>query len=121
MAERIRLTITVTPEVHSVFSRMAEAAGVSLGKCMGEWLGDTVEGAQFVADKMEQARKAPRLVMREMQAFSRGLVQEVDDVASQLRRDRPAPDAARQAQAGPVAPSPPASNTGGKVPRRRPQ
>lgn len=119
MADRIRLTITVTPEVHEVFSRMADTAGMSLGKCMGEWLGDTIEGAQFVADKMEQARKAPRLVMREMQAFSRGLVQEVDQVADHLRRERTAPDATRQAQAGPDAPFPPSSNTGGKVPRRR--
>ncbi len=115
-ADRIRLTITVTPEVHAVFSRMAEASGLSLGKCMGEWLGDTLEGAQFVAQKMEDARKAPRVVMREMQAFSRGLVDQVDGLAGEMRQARPGPDAQRPSQGGRAASVPPSSNTGGKSP-----
>jgi hypothetical protein len=117
MADRIRLTITVTPEVHEVVSRMAEAGGLSLGKCMGEWLGDTIDGAQFVAQKMQEARKAPRVVMREMQAFSRGLVSDVDAAAAEVRRTGTQGAAApRSAQ-----PSPPSSNTGGKVPRENPR
>lgn len=39
---------------------------------MGDWLADTAEGAQFVAMKMEEARKAPKTVMREFQAMARG-------------------------------------------------
>ena len=117
MADRIRLTITVTPEVHEVFSRMAEAGGMSLGKCMGEWLTDTIDGAQFVAQKMQDARKAPRVVMREMQAYARGMVAEVDSMAAEVRRTGAQGAAApRSAQ-----PSPPSSNTGGKVPRANPQ
>jgi hypothetical protein len=114
MAERIRLTITVSPEVHEVFGRMAEASGMSLGKCMGDWLGDTIEGAQFVAMKMEEARKAPRVVMREMQAFTRALVTEVDLQADQLRGS--GTRAVPGARAG--AAFPPSSNTGGKPPRK---
>lgn len=72
MSDRIRLTISVEPEVHAIFSKMAEASGMSLGKCMGDWLADTAEGAQFVAMKMEEARKAPKTVMREFQAMARG-------------------------------------------------
>lgn len=116
-SDRIRLTITVTPEVHEVFSRMAEAGGLSLGKCMGEWLADTIDGAQFVAQKMQDARKAPRIVMREMQALSRGLVEEVDATLAEVRRSgQQSAAAARSAH-----PSPPSSNTGGKVPRGNPQ
>jgi hypothetical protein len=118
MVDRIRLTITVTPEVHEVFSRMAEAGGLSLGKCMGDWLGDTIDGAQFVAQKMEEARKAPKVVMREMQAFARGLMHETDQLAASLRERPPAADAKRQQQGAARAPSPPSSNTGGKPPTR---
>jgi hypothetical protein len=114
MSERIRLTITVTPEVHEVFSRMSNAAGISLGKCMGDWLGDTMDGAQFVAQKMEEARKAPRVVMREMQVFAGGLVDQVNATAESLRRV-PAASGARRHPAEPV---PPSSNTGGKSPRK---
>lgn len=119
MAERIRLTITVTPEVHEVFSRMSESTGLSLGRTMGDWLGDTIEGAQFVAHKVDQARKAPKLLMREMQAFTRGLVTEVDDLAVKMRAGSSLPDAQRPAERAAAAPSPPSSNTGGKVPRGR--
>lgn len=117
MTDRIRLTISVTPEVHEVFTRMAEAGGMSLGRCMGDWLTDTIDGAQFVAQKMEEARKAPRVVMREMQAFSRGLVAEADAMAVEVRRTAAVPVAQRRAG----APSPPSSNTGGKVPRGNPK
>ena len=121
MSERIRLTISVTPEVHAVFTRMSEVGGISLGKCMGEWLADTIDGAQFVAQKMEDARKAPRVVMREMQALSRGIVDEVDEIARQVRGGLQVPDAQRQAPAGRRASSPPSSNTGGKVPPTNPK
>lgn len=124
MSERIRLTISVTPEVHEVFTRMAEAAGMSLGKCMGEWLADTADGAQFVAMKMEEARKAPKLVMREMQSMARGLVDEVDAKMEEIRKGAAA--ASRPAKAEPRRPassraSPPSSNTGGKVPQTGPR
>lgn len=117
MSDRIRLTISVSPEVHAIFSRMAEVAGVSLGKCMGDWLADTSEGAEFVAQKMEDARKAPRVVMREMQAFARGFVDEVDSVAEAMRR--PAGAAARQrgAPAGRRSAAP-SSNTGLNPPQK---
>lgn len=116
MSDRIRLTISVTPEVHAIFSRMAEVAGVSLGKCMGDWLADTSEGAQFVAQKMEDARKAPRVVMREMQAFARGLVDEVDTAAASLRR--PASAASGRAALAGRSGGAPSSNTGLNPPRK---
>jgi hypothetical protein len=69
---------------------MSSASGVSLGKCMGDWLNDTMDGAQFVALKMEEARQAPRVVMRRMHSMG-GVM-------------------------GAGAGSPPSSNTGGKLP-----
>ena len=73
--EPVRLTITVTPEVHAAFRRLADASGMSMGKAMGEWLGDTLEAVEFMAEKMEQARAAPRLVMQEMHAYALGLAE----------------------------------------------
>lgn len=125
MSERIRLTITVTPEVHAVFTRMSEAAGMSLGRCMGEWLADTAEGAEFVTMKMEEARRAPMTVMREFQAMARGLVVAVDQEAEALRAINKAAKLATQPQArregsrrAPAPSAPPSSNTGGKSPTR---
>ena len=109
--ERIRLTISVTPEVHEIFTRMAEASGQSLGRCMGDWLEDTADGAQFVAKKMVEARAAPKTVMREMHSFAQGLLSEVTEAQERMR-------AGAGAAALPGRFTPPSSNTGGKVPRQ---
>lgn len=124
MTDRIRLTISVTPEVHAVFATMAEASGMSLGKCMGDWLADTAEGAQFVALKMQEARKAPKTVMREFQAMARGLVVEVDATVEAIRKKSLAEGRAAKAEPRRAAhgqASPPSSNTGGKVPQENPK
>lgn len=124
MAERIRTTISLDPEVHAIFVAMAEAAGTSVSRCMGDWLADTAEGAQFVAGKMQEARRAPKTVMREMQAMARGLVAEVDQTVSEVRRkslagrDHPAQGVDEAGQAAGGGRRPPSSLTGVNTPRR---
>lgn len=108
--ERVRLTISVTPEVHAAFTRLAAASGMSLSRAMGEWLQDTLEAVQFTAEKVEQARAAPRLVMREMHAYAQGLADETGLLLERVRKE----GAAGKRSA--AAPSPPPSNTGGKPP-----
>lgn len=115
--DRIRLTISVTPEVHETFSRMAEASGVSLGRCMGDWLADTAEGAQFVAQKMVEARKAPKTLMREMRSMAVGLVELTDETLEGMRAPRRS--GASLASHGPARGTPaPSSNTGLNPPTR---
>lgn len=93
--EPVRLTITVTPEVHAAFRRLADASGMSMGKAMGEWLGDTLEAVEFMAEKMEQARAAPRLVMQEMHAYALGLADETKQVLANVKeRERALPSVA---------------------------
>ena len=114
--QNIRLTITVTPEVHQVYQRLADASSTSLGRTMGEWLESTIEGAQYMAGKMEEARAAPKRVIREIHAYALGVADEtgalVEKMRERGREDRAA--LARDARAGLDAHSPPSSNTGGK-------
>ena len=113
-SDPIRLSITVTPEVHAAFRRLADASGMSMGKAMGEWLGDTLEAVQFMAEKMEQARSAPRLVMQEMHAYALGITDQTQEVLAQVRkREREgrrdasaARPGAHPAPADPIAPRP---------------
>ncbi len=111
--DSIRLTITVTPEVHATFQRFAKASGMSLGRAMGEWLGDTLEGAELLASQLERARAAPKAAIREMHAFALGLTDEtgalMKSITEEGRRAR------LDAQASPGRDAlPPSSNTGGK-------
>lgn len=114
MTDRIRLTITVTPDVHQVFTTMAEAAGTSLGRAMGDWLADTSEAAQLIASKMAEAKQAPKTVLREMQAMLLGAQQEIHDLQVAARKS------GRGGLSGVAdqpdrAGHPPSSNTGGKA------
>ena len=119
--ERIRTTISVDREVHQIFVAMAEAGGMSVSRCMGDWLADTAEGAQFVAQKMKEAKAAPKTVMRELQAAAMG----IHEMASELLDDMRSPKAppvhhaqrgVRGAISGSKAPS---SNTGLNSPKSR--
>lgn len=129
----IRLTISVTPEVHAAFERLSAASGMSMSRCMGDWLGDTLDAVQYTATLMEKARQAPKLVMREVHAYALGLADETGAVLQAIRTgagtedipstfakvkaagraasDRPK-GGARRAEGG----LPPPCNTGGKVP-----
>lgn len=115
---KIRLTITVTPEVHDVYKRLADSTGTSLGKTMGEWLESTIEGAEFMAGKMEQARAAPGMVMREIHAYAMGVADETGTIVERMKERGRADRASLRRTVG-AAPVPPSSNTGGKPTEKR--
>ena len=72
----VRVTVPVRQDVLDTFQRLAKAGSMSTGRAMGEWLADTIEAASFMAEKLEQARAAPRIVAREMHAYALGLADE---------------------------------------------
>jgi hypothetical protein len=113
--ERIRLTISVSPETHATFQRLAAAGSMSISRAMGDWLADTGDAAEFMAETMEKARAAPKIVMRELHSYALGLVDETGSVLQRMRATGPTAGGARSAPrpAGRSA-SPPPSNTGGK-------
>jgi hypothetical protein len=121
MTERIRTTISIPVEAHAVFVRMAAAANMSVSRTMGDWLTDTADAATLITSKMEDAKKAPMRVMRELRAMVAGMGEEVDSIMDEARKAGAL--AARDAQRGgpPVAsdsaPVPPCSNTGGNTPK----
>jgi hypothetical protein len=111
MSERIRTTISLPPEALEIFKRMAEAGNMSVSRCMGDWLTDTADAAELITLKMEEAKRAPMMVMREMRAMVAGLNSSVIDTEEEVRQRR-----AARAPAGAAAQQPPSSNTGGKSP-----
>jgi hypothetical protein len=93
---RVRFTIAVDPEVYEAFADLAHTSGVSLSRCIGDWLRDTSEAAQMTTLKMQEVRRSPQDAF---EAFMRdGIVPEVQRLLSRS-----------QERLGP-----PSSNTGGK-------
>lgn len=93
---------------------------MSMSRCMGDWLSDTAEAAEMLTLKMEEAKRAPLKVMREMRAMVAGLGISVNDAEEEVRRLRQTDSDRRAPRDDAVkAPIPPSSNTGGKG-RRKP-
>jgi len=123
----VRLTIPVSAEVHAAFTRVAKAGNMPVGRAMGEWLGDTIDAVEFMAEKMEQARSAPALVARELHSYALGLTEETQGLMAHLRAKGQADRAQRRAQRpasglsdGSEGGTFPYSNTGGKVSGEKP-
>jgi hypothetical protein len=122
MTERIRTTISVDAEALAVFKRMADAANMSVSRCMGDWLTDTADAAQMITLKMEEAKVAPMRVLREMKALVKGMDGSVIDMENEVRgrraarRDGTRNEARSGVETGGVHPEPPSSNTGVLVP-----
>ena len=81
MNERVRTTISLDPEVLDVFRRMADASNTSVSRCMGDWLTDTADAARVIALQVEEARRAPLAVLRDMKAVMAGITAQVSGQA----------------------------------------
>ena len=112
---RVRVTVPVHPDVLEAFQRMAKVSGLSVGRCMGDWLSDTLDAAQFMTETMEKARSAPKLVAQELHAYALGIGDSTRDLLEELRQKGRA-DAGRGDAAGAARPvaarTTPPSNTG---------
>lgn len=124
MTERFRTTISVSPEVHEIFKQMADAANMSVSRCMGDWLADTADAANMITLKMQEAKKAPMRVMKELKAMVAGMSSEMESDMETMRKA----SLEKITQQGALRPSkrasevalkdidPPSSNTGVLVP-----
>ena len=113
-----RVSVPVTAEVLQVFERLAKAGNMSTGRAMAEWLGDTVEAAEYMASTMERARAAPKVVMREMHAYALGLADETGELMRQIAKKGEAGRAGdgKRTRGARLDGIPPSCNTGGKLP-----
>jgi hypothetical protein len=121
MNARVRTTISLDPETHEVFKRMAEASGESVSRCMGDWLSSTAEGAEFVTEKIRGIKRSPidavRAFKSDMLKASEfadrelGFLEKRDDLAQEDVLSAPPVPGRRSS----VAPS---SNTGLKSPKK---
>lgn len=129
--DRVRFTIAVDADVYEAFADLAASSGVSLSRCIGDWLRDTSEAAQMTTIKLNAVRRSPQDAF---EAFMReAVVPSVVELLSRpeglrLRRSSRGDSPASQARGLPSAAephrpvqgraaaggSPPSSNTGGK-------
>ena len=103
-SQRVRVTVPVTPDTLEAFQHYADAAGISVGRAMGDWLRDQVSAVTYVAVQLEAVHEAPREIALQ-------LVPAAARMDAESAGERPA-----AAAAGPEAPRP--VIRGGKSPRQ---
>ena len=74
----IRVTVPVSPEVLAVFQRLSKAAGQSVGRSMGGWLEETMEGVAPMIDILERHKQAPKKAIQALQLYA-GTVQDMSN------------------------------------------
>ena len=109
----IRTTVPIEPETYEAFKRMSEVSGVSMGRAIGSWLEETKDAALMIALKMEQAKREPARVLRELELMTEGAITIADEALTSYRKAR---DAAEKAGKEPF---PPSCNTGGKPTQKK--
>lgn len=62
--ERVRFTIAVDADVYEAFAELAHSSGVSMSRCIGDWLRDTAESAQMTTIRVNEVRKSHQEVHR---------------------------------------------------------
>ena len=143
-AERTRFTIAVDPDVYEAFAYLAHTSGVSLSRCIGDWLRDTAEAAQMTTLKVRDARRQPG---EAFEAYMREVAESLPGIQAKMRETGWGTLAASgsasvvphgwtkeendafQAKSARVFEReqvrkrgvPPSSNTGGKVPQENPK
>ena len=103
----IRTTVPIEPETYEAFKRMSEVSGVSMGRAIGSWLEETKDAALMIALKMEQAKREPARVLRELELMTEGAITIADEALTSYRKARDKVESAEK------APNPPSCNTGG--------
>lgn len=112
MTDRIRTTISLPQDVHEIFKQMADASGVSVSRCMGDWLAETADGAQHVSMQLQRAREASLRGIRQLHSSLK-----IGESVNENTTEKAVPEDARSAAPrARMAPRPPYSNTGLKSP-----
>lgn len=115
MSDRIRTTISLPQDVYEVFKQMADVSGTSVSRCMGDWLAETVEGAEHVSMQLQRARDLSKKGIKELHAA----LKSGEYVNKFTTEEAARPDAASPAPRGRAQPPTPYSNTGLKSPTGR--
>lgn len=128
-SKTIRLSVPVTPEVQATFQRLAQASGRSMAASMSQWLLDTQQAAELMADNIERLRSSPgdvvarvKLHTASLEDFAEQAIEDAmaraDDWDVEERLRRGGAPRSRGSAAAQKLPSPPSSNTGGKGTKR---
>lgn len=102
----VRVTVPVPPDVLEAFRRLADVQGVSVGRAMGEWLTDTLDGVNALTDIVAKAKKTPHLAARQLHAYAVGMVDHTADLLEHIRAGSASGSVAQTKTAGERGPRP---------------
>jgi predicted transcriptional regulator len=68
---KTQMSIYVTEEIAQRLRKLAEEMGAPVGRHTGDMLEALIESAQFITDRMVEAKTEPALAMRKLKAMDK--------------------------------------------------
>lgn len=116
-----RVSVPISQDALDRFQLYSEVTGVSVGKSISQWLDDTSEGLLPMIDIIKRTKSIPKHTMNSLTSYASALEQSSAAVIDKAKAG-PVGGTHRASQSGQRSqhptPSPPSSNTGGKVSKK---
>lgn len=74
-----------------VFRRMSEVSGVSVSRCMGDWLVETSDAAEFIVQELVKTKGLPGQLLTTLQGLMDETQGKMDALVSAMKNPPPAP------------------------------
>ena len=84
-SKTIRISVPITPEVLAKFQRFSDVSGLSLGKSIGDWLKDTVQGLDAMIDILEAHKQSPAKAMEKLTVYASALQEITSDTLVSMK------------------------------------
>ena len=68
---KVQMSIYVTPEISERLRKMAAEMGAPVGRHTGDMLEALIESAQFITDRMVEAKVNPSLAMKKLRSMDK--------------------------------------------------
>jgi hypothetical protein len=70
MTKPVRLTVSLSPELHDLLHSYADASGCSVSRAVSDWLEASRDAIQFTAARVRDAKQAPALAAAQINAYA---------------------------------------------------
>ena len=116
-SKAFRVSVPISSQALARFQRYSDVTGVSIGKAISEWLDDTSEGLEPMTQVIKDMKSIPGQTTRGLNALATSL-QISSEAVIQAAKAGPLHRVPSPGDVAAVRPSPPSSNTGGKVSKK---
>jgi hypothetical protein len=83
--QKVRFSISVDPKVNDVFERLSRASKVSKSRALSDWLADTLDAAEHLAELLEKLQTMPKTATRQINQYAAALEVTTESMLKEIK------------------------------------